>query len=101
MSMAGLTGTGSALVSPNDILSRHRHEFAFVSSQSWFELLFQPVPGLVLAVQITADQGPNIFAGVLVKAVLANLLLEMRLQPPANADVDAVVSGHEPILHLY
>jgi hypothetical protein len=88
----------SALITPNDILGRYGPEFALFSSETRLKLPLQPVPRLVAGLQIATDQGTNIFAGVFLKAVLANLLLQVGLELTADADMNAVICGHQPIL---
>src|SRR5256885_14786408 len=88
----------SALITPKDILGRNGPESALFSSEPRLKLPLQPVPRLVAGLQIATDKGTNIFAGVFIKAVLANLLLQVGLELTADADMNAVICGHQPIL---
>ncbi|TCL63267.1 hypothetical protein EV286_11781 [Rhizobium sp. BK251] len=79
----------AALVAMDDIPGCDRDKFTVIGPYGRCKLLLERIPSLSTSLQVATDQCANVFAGVLKKAVVANLLLDVVLQRTADLHMNA------------
>ncbi|EGL65518.1 hypothetical protein AGRO_1902 [Agrobacterium sp. ATCC 31749] len=79
----------TTLVSADYIISRDGYKLAVIRAHCGSQFLLQGIPCLVASLQVTPNKRSNIFARILIKTVITNLLLDMVLQRAADFDVNA------------